>query len=154
MSAVRIDVVDLASGRQEELRLGVPSSDFLLAHWGRDGVRFVRGMQLVDATTGAVSPLSKAPLGSDEYGSEGVAWSRDGRFIAAWTIQCGATGFVGEGECTQSRLHVIDLATGESRQVAAINSGGGTVAFSPDGRRLVYAGGAQFSAGIYLVRLD
>jgi hypothetical protein len=159
VSGSAIDVVDLASGRHEELRVGVPSSNLRLAHWDRDGLRFIsldnETPKLVNATTGAVTLLRETSLGADEsHMTDTFAWSRDGRFVAMWTRYCRPVGFGGECDKGEMRLHVVDLTTRGSRQVAAIRGLGGTVAFSPDGRRLVYAGGPQFSAGIYVVRLD
>jgi hypothetical protein len=107
VSGSAIDVVDLASGRHEELRVGVSSSNLRLAHWDRDGLRFIsldnETPKLVNATTGAVTLLRETSLGADEsHMTDTFAWSRDGRFVAMWTRYCRPVGFGGEcdkGEC-------------------------------------------------------
>jgi Tol biopolymer transport system component len=66
----------------------------------------------------------------EQRGAAWPAWSSDGRMIA---YEDGSTG-------RRRSLFVLDLATGESKQVAD-NSHGGGLQFTPGGSKLVYTGG-------------
>ena len=89
--------------------------------WSPDGTTIAVGLVLVDARTGASSPVSVA--GGRPF-VDAVAWSPHGRLLA-FTDETG--------------VHVVRASGGRSRRLATARFARG-VAWSPDGRRLVFAG--------------
>lgn len=78
-----------------------------------------------------------------------AALSRDGRKAAFWRHTCLDAGVPGECARGQSRLHIVDVATGAST-LAAVATGataGSRLAFSSDGSKLAYV----FEATLYMV---
>jgi dipeptidyl aminopeptidase/acylaminoacyl peptidase len=137
-----------------ERRLTTGAAGWRVLAWAPDGSRLVatggnsgEALTIVDAESGAQTPL---PVRSDwdcceDHGS--VAWSRDGGSIAFTTSDPGGT-----------RVRVLDVSTGreggwlwsaEASESLEISS----LSWSPDGSRLAFSAGAREHA-LYVVAVD
>ncbi|MEU8125397.1 serine hydrolase [Spirillospora sp. NPDC049024] len=152
-------------------RLTSGSSDTAPA-WSPEGRRlaFLRGGQLAVLDTGGGEPeqVTDLPLGAGP-----ACWSPDGRRLA-FTAPVDPTGgapgpMVSDGPDYQAdgvgmfgpvrtQVHVLDLDTGEVRQLTDGPHGAGAVAWSPDGTTLAFTrgggAGGHLRSPVYLLRVD
>ena len=134
-------VVDVRSGRKRTL---LHTSQTWMPAWSPDGewIAFARQIGYGPTQVYVSHPDGSGLRQVSDYDPGRLAWSRDGRlaFIGAR----------GSGEL--AHLVVVDV---RARQVNILQSGlgGGTVAWSPDGRRIAYAAttGRSDASAIYTV---
>lgn len=125
-----------ASARKELQTFGIPSQEYEVVAWSRDGKSLALGTTVADVATGRRTAT---------YTAEGYlyaqAWAPDGKHIAAWD----RTG-TGLYATKYDAISIIDTSSG--RRIATYNGGktetavtppGGQplMAWSPDGKRLL-----------------
>jgi Tol biopolymer transport system component len=139
-------VVDLRSGRRRTL---VPRSETSTPAWSPDGewIAFARQIGYGPREVYAVHPDGSGLRRVTRYAPDaGLGWSLDGRLA-----------FIGaRGNEEVSHLVVIDMHAGRAYVVRSRLGGGGTVAWSPDGRTLAYDATTGLSdvSAIYGVNAD
>jgi dipeptidyl aminopeptidase/acylaminoacyl peptidase len=143
-------LADVESGRTRQLTNGKKSS--MAPAWSPDGrwIAFVsdrddkRQVYLIDPTAGEAQTLTSAP-----EGVMGFAWSGDGRRIAYTSLdepndarrerdkRYGEFEIVDQDH-RMAHLHVIDVATRESRRLTSGAFTVGSFRWSPDGRQIAF----------------
>lgn len=144
--------VSVEDGSQRALTAPAPLERFnFLAKWaqwtdeGPQLLRFAHERQdiiaeLHNLRTGDYRVLWR---GSERPGPDALAWSSNGKTIAFWTRRCTESDWFNCIGPYDSRLRVIDVATGRERVKARTALETGTVAFNPAGSRLVYGIGGK-----------
>jgi Tol biopolymer transport system component len=136
-------VMPVGGGEAQPLPVDLGADEFpMLMRWDAEGIRLVvvrveeyQEWYIHNVTTGdsqAVETSLPAPL----------AWSPDGKKIAAWFLECLKRQVFSTGcEVLQSTLHVIDTTTGARGVVARLTDHHSieAIAFSHDGTRVAYS---------------
>lgn len=125
-SGLKIVVQNLDGSGRDEIASGV------CGRWSPDGSRLAvtdhRNLRIVDLVSGEEREVFEAPF-DNLYA--GYNWSPDGKLIAL-------TGQTKDGGGARRPLVLVDVAGAEPVATVRMESGqGGSVSFSPDGKRLV-----------------
>lgn len=132
-----LQIVDVATGGTTSVATTQP---FTAARWSPSGDTILLQQGPFDLSLISPDGTNLQPLAG--FGVAGAAsWSADGTQVASFAI-------VGDA-CEADGIFVIDVATGEARQVAeAFDECPKPPAFSPDGLRVAYSAGGIFEANV------
>ncbi len=143
--------LSLADGAGETVSL--PDGVFYaqLFHWGASGIEALAEVseqyRVLNLTTGGsvlvgtIQQTDEAPYEGWAAGHE--AWSADGSRVAYWIGRCHQWAGVFDCAVIRYALYVADAHSGTRVRVAYTSRGPGPTVFSPDGRRILYYGGAS-----------
>lgn len=129
-----------------ELRILVDDRDATEAAWSPDGTEICfqsdGDLWVVSVEGGTPVQLTELPLRE-----RGASWSPDGTRIAFSAYRY-------EGGRQLEELYLIELATGDIRQITSDGGETSLPEWSPDGQWLLFNAGDDDSADLYVIRAD